>query len=217
MKQLFENPRPPIQMFRPDSETPGGFKPLVTKIGSEVWACGECGILYAHQYGGSDNGQKQQAENCCKIQKCGCGNPIETNFYNKCDGCRKVDHVQLEVKRIMEAEEVNDHQGWIYCDGYGYQEGYFESVGDLIEWIEDQDDPESYPIPEFVFVCDPDELHISASDIIENALSDHYEDAGERIGSDEEAALQKFLDQWCADQNITSWNVNYKKKIRVNP
>jgi hypothetical protein len=64
---------------------------------------------------------------------------------------------------------------------------------------------DSYDIegmPDEVWVCDPVELNVDASEVIERATEELYEDAADDCDRD---SLQALLDDWCKAQNVTSW------------
>lgn len=215
MKQFFENPKPAFQLFRVSKEDENKYEGVLTRQGHQVWVCGECGIIQAHQYNQADpNDQKNRAENCCKIPKCECGKNIETNYYTKCDSCRSQEENARNEKRLREAEEVDFTDSWIYCEGYGRNEGYFESVDALLEWIEDNEKEESHPIPEFVHVCSRiDFKGIDMYDVVSNKLeSEFHEDAIDDLDID---GLQKLVDEWSKTNKTHSWQPDYKKKIKV--
>lgn len=215
MKIFLENPKPPFQLFRVSKDDINKYESVLTKSGKQIWACGECGTLQAYQYNQADpNDQKTRAENCCKIPKCECGKNIETNYYIKCDECRSQEKDNRDQKRLNEAEEVQSTDSWIYCEGYGHNEGYFESVDALLEWIEDNEDEESYPIPKYVHICSKIKFNgLDMTDVLTNELdSDFHEDAIEQLDIE---PLQKMVDQWSAKQSLHSWQPDYKKKIKV--
>lgn len=210
MKTLVDNPKPPIQLFREKKSELGGlFEPLVTQSGQEVWACGECGILYAHQYGECD--QKQKASDCCRQRYCQCGKKMP-DYWLKCSECS---HSATNSKRLEEATEVTDFDGPVYDPD---RDEYHESVEMFLDWVSDRQhdgfDEDEIGIPEFLHPCNIRPFaRLDASDVIQHELDDHYEDATDAV--EDLDGLQKALDEWVDKQTLKSWNPDYRRKINV--
>jgi hypothetical protein len=102
----------------------------------------------------------------------------------------------------MLAEYVSDHpDGMLYSDSFGgdnYRHADCVEDGDLV--------PDS-----LVWCCDPVDLHIEARHVLDSALEDHHEDAGDGVDQD---GLQKLLDEWCAKQGVRSWE---RGKFALHP
>jgi hypothetical protein len=97
--------------------------------------------------------------------------------------------------------QAKDHVGWVYWKGHGDKDGYFRSVAELIEWCADQE----IALPQFVKACRAFGLELDAEYIIDCALENHHEDAGENITDAERAELQKLLDEWSKRTGVISY------------
>lgn len=115
---------------------------------------------------------------------------------------------------MKEPQIVEDYVGWIYAEGFGYKDGFFESVDDLIDYLEDEEIPlENWP--EKVYCCAPVEFpSFSAIDIVEDALIESYEDAIDDVSGLEE--LQKAFDAFTElNKNVVSQEVDYKRAVLI--
>lgn len=110
-KQLFES-FPPA----PNSEESATFKPL------NRWFCGKCRLLH-HSI--------DIAEQCCKNKICSCGVEITEQYYTTCKTCRRIQECQKEKETFEKAQKVETWDGPVFLDGFGYNEGYFDSVSDF--------------------------------------------------------------------------------------
>ena len=131
---------------------------------------------------------------------------LEHQYWAKCDSCRSKDQEAFEAKRMDDAAIVETWDGWVYADGIGRE--YFEDVDGIYEAAAEDD----VEVPEFAFCCSERKLHIDASNVLENALDDHHEDAYDKCDVDE---LQELLDTYCKKQNVTTYYPDYSKKVRV--
>lgn len=218
MKTLVEKPKPPKQLFIQSKTDAEKFEPVATAQGAHpIWVCGQCGTMHTHGFGGHTLTTEERAAQCCLLKKCDCGRAKEIQHYEKCRTCRDKEDSLREIERMKSAELVETHDGMIFVDGYGgYREGFFNDVDDLLEWIEGEDDSDNFPIPEFVFCCVQKHFkdeHISAGDIIENETQDYHEDYHQQLDED---GLQKLLNQWVSEQALSSWDVDYSKKVRIS-
>lgn len=181
---------------------------LYTKSGESVnvWFCGKCNRV------GWDKGA---AERCCVPHVCKtCGKEEQMS---ECRDCSDVRHAKAERERFEKAEKVAQWDGWVFSDeGYGYKDGYFESVDDLLEYLSDANaDHEERLTPEYVWTCkenqfvsvDPEE------DIYERIEENGYEDfeRGSLSGTDElEAAILAFEK---ANESVVSYEPDYSKAL----
>ncbi len=97
--------------------------------------------------------------------------------------------------------QAKEYVGWVYCDGYGDQDGYFRSIEELVLHFKDHE----IALPQFVKACTEKKLSLDADWIIENALDGHHEDAGDDISVAEREELQAFLDKWCERTKVVSY------------
>ena len=103
-----------------------------------------------------------------------------------------------------------EHKEMLYSESYGYNEGYFSDIDELIEYCEGND----IEVPKHVWSTAKTELSIDAENIIENACEELHEDARDNVTGEKE--LQDFLDVWCAKQTGTdTYTVDYKYAITI--
>ena len=162
-------------------------------IEKPAYQCGVCKKAYF---------DKDIAEKCCVPRLCeDCGKEIES-YRIVCEPC-------YEKRQFDKAEKLTYAQwdGWVQRDGYGYNEGYFESVDDLLQHCEDEDiEP-----PDWVFCCESREHKLNADDILDNMLSDAHEDARDCIVDEEE--LCRFVKEWNAKQTVATYYPDYSKVV----
>lgn len=155
---------------------------------------------------------------CCQDRSCACGNSTLSRYQSQCDACRKEADRKAAAKRLEDAQEIPsaDFSDWVYCDGYGHKDGFFESLEDLVEWLDENHDPEEMgPRPAWAFACDSQPPQsVDIGDVLEDMFSDSFEEADEQAV--EEDALSIALNAfWEANKHIVSWSPDYRRKIRV--
>jgi len=162
-----------------------------------VFSCGKCGVIARDPI---------TADECCKPHICPyCHKEVEDKHRTAHESC-------IYNARIEKAEKLKSWDGWIFLDGHGYKEGYFEDLQDLIDWL---DDEETDTRPEWAFVCKtvpfkgPD-----IGNIIEQCCDDMYEDAEDSLsGLDElESAIKEFNE---ANREMVSYYPDYKRVVRI--
>ena len=205
MKELVDNPRPPIELFRKDEN--GAPIRIIGRQGSYngVFACGECGVIYANT---EKEGFSYSILNCCKQPYCECGHKIEYTGYTVCSPCR-------DKSRIDKAEEVEDNGEAVTVFD---DDEWFMSLDSLVEELHDRLEPDDY-WPEW---ASPSESHVwsgisewEIESMIESSLSDFYEEADEHIIDYQE--LIDFVKKWNQKQNIVSYQTITGKKVRIPP
>lgn len=142
---------------------------------SGIWYCTTCMKTKVSM-------NREMAERCCVPIDCDyCGKPIEKDaghYTTTHTGCSHLRQSERSAAAIEKAEKLDAWDGWVYLDGAGYRDGYFESVDDLIEHLigdEDETDPSAWP--EWVFTCKASPLiAIDSEGIIENECEDGPED-----------------------------------------
>lgn len=185
----------PIELFHQDGRSAG------------IWYCPTCRAVL-----------RSFDDSCCRERTCACGALTGSRYASQCDICRKEAERKAAEKRLADAEEISidGYSDWVFVDGLGHKDGFFESLDDLSEWLDEEHDPEEMgPRPEWAFVCNSQPpQRVDIGDIIEQTFSDSFEEADEHAVQTEplEAALDAF---WEANKHIVSWTPDYKKKIRV--
>jgi hypothetical protein len=119
---------------------------------------------------------------------------------------------------MEEAEKVDSHDGWVYSDGHGNNEGYFDSVDEFeMWWLEEFGEDE--PLPEYVWTCRSERIVPDGEKIMERLSQDWIERGWEDMDeSDFEgfnellAALKAFSE---ANKDVLAWHPNYKLAVRI--
>lgn len=200
-KKWVESPKEPFQILR---QKDGVIVPVVTLAGNEIWCCGECGVL-SPSWTKDPVDAKQKAVDCCKQPYCECGTKLD-GYWLKCEGCRAKD----QSKKWENAVEIEDYDGALYDND---KDRYYFDMDEFLDQMACLEDDEE-ELPTWVFPCKERGFgKIDASDILENQLSDHFEDAYDHVIDDE--GLQKFLNEWCAKQTLKSYEADYTRKINV--
>lgn len=127
---------------------------------------------------------------------------------------------QQDQKRFEKAEKLKeeDWNGPVYCDSLGYNEGYFNDLNDLHEYLEGwEDDEGDKSIIEFVWTCEVNpSCVLNVDSILESATEEAHEsfDYRDLHGLDElRAAVDKFNK---LNENEVSWVPNFKKCVILN-
>ena len=187
--------------------------------------CNECGGLGWLM---KDEKWIENCPHCCNglIDVCPqCKQPYKKRYRHYCDNpeCKEKDRidndikaVHEELKRFEKAKKVSydecpaDSKVMMYSEHYGYNEGYFTDLEDLLEYT----DSEDIQMPKYVWATSEIPLSMNADSIIEDACSDLHEDARDNITNEKE--LQEFLDKWCERQGgVNTYYMNYKVAIWV--
>lgn len=142
------------------------------------------------------------AEKCCAPKHCEvCGAEIP-RYKIMCEPCR--------MKSIYEkAEKLVKWDGWVYCEGLGYDEGFFTSIDDLEEYCEDT----KTDLPAWVLAVEEVHHAIDVDSVIETMLENAYEDAIDNLVDEQE--LRDFIDAWNAKQTVTTYYPDYKRVVLV--
>jgi hypothetical protein len=170
-------------------------------------ACPECKTLSSvAMFLGTDEEKLAHtvaaAKRCCNPTCKECG--AKTRRYcTLCDKCRTEQFNEKsrkeEAKRRAKATRVSaaDYEGGVFRG-----DRFFMSVGEMLD---DCDDDR----PADVWGAQVMPFHIDAGDVVESELSNHHDDAGEDIGEDDLAELQKLLDAWCEGVGVVSYEADY--------
>lgn len=160
------------------------------------------------------------ADRCCKPKICeDCGKEIpEKSYFRICDECRGKREQKKENDRYDKAikcfyEECPDGERiMIYSDSYGYNEGYFTDIDELIDYCESKD----IPVPDYCWSTMQIDMSMDADGLIEDACQNLYDGAEDHISNEDRKELQDFLDKWCQKQSNTStYSVDYKYAIKI--
>jgi hypothetical protein len=184
-------------------------KIVVESIGRLVgYMCGECRTLYDtpdnFEPSDAEEWALSRAHECCVPRACDvCSIPLGRRFPASCSDCMFAEARKRKQNALDKATKVaaKDYDGGVFWSDVGPQEGYFVSVDDMLAHCEDEGvDP-----PAMVWGSRKVPFSLSAETILEHALEDHHEGAGEQITTAEGKRLQAFLDEWAEAQNINSF------------
>lgn len=125
-----------------------------------------------------------------------------------------------EKEQFDKAEKLkeDDWDGPVYCEGYGYNDGYFADLNEFYDDVrDDSEDDDEFVTPKYVWTCDVSQsCHIDLDDILENSTQEAHEDFDYRDlnGLDElRAAVDKFNG---LNKDVVSWTPNFKKCVILN-
>lgn len=175
-----------IQLLKPNNEP------------ANAWMC-ECGRFWIDQNG---------AGRCCACSYC--GEKTKPNEFHHSE-CYRKHYEALQAERLEKATKLESWNGWVYFEGLGHNEGFFESLGELIKVAANED----CELPDFVFVCHENPFSgVDIDDAIENATCDMYEDAADDLKGIKElrAAVKEFNEK---NASLMSYSIDYKRAVRV--
>ena len=116
-----------------------------------------------------------------------------------------------KAKKISYEQACKDYE-MVYIDNYDK----YLTPDEIGEYLEEYDTIHKSDL--WIYGTYIMELYMDASDILENACSDLYEDARDNISNEDEKELQLLLDKWCEDnkQGTTSYYADYKVGILLD-
>jgi hypothetical protein len=173
---------------------------------SGVWHCGKCRIV--HQ-------SHPQADKCCAPVRCTvCGEECMAQGWASCSSCQEKARDAAETVRFRAAEKVPKWDGWVFLEGVGRMDGYFESVKDLLAHFHDD---EMEP-PHYAWTCDPVHFVRATLDDITNRIC---EDAYEDFDAEELRGLVELHLAIVAfnklNKDKVSYSPNYTKAVLLFP
>src|ERR1035437_5132003 len=86
----------------------------------------------------------QDAEQCCQNYKCDkCGKDVGKQYRTRCDACDALANVVKERERFDKAEKVflDNCNSWVFCEGLGHKDGFFQSIEDMFDCVKTKDLP----------------------------------------------------------------------------
>lgn len=172
---------------------------------SGVYYCEKCKYVGPSQ---------EMAEQCCQNYKCDrCGLDTGSRSYLRCDACREADRLEKEQRAFAAAEKVTTWHGWVFSEGLGHADGYFESVEDLLNFCEEEDGIE---VPPYAWTCSAKAF---ATADLESVLSSIEDDAYEDFDVESldglpelKAAIDRFNEQ---NREVVSYFPDYTKAITI--
>ena len=175
---------------------------------SGVWYCGECKAVHRNE---------NFASQCCDRRCSECGKPAPKGW-TICDLCRAKQGAAKEQARFENAEKLTEWKGWVFCEDFGYNGGFFESVNELLDFCGDKDETGvGHRVPEYCWACKENQfVKVDFGDITERMADDAYEDwdPGDLKGIPEfTSALAAFVD---ANKDVASYTPDYTKAVLLN-
>lgn len=176
---------------------------------SGIYFCGECRIVHPSE---------DRANKCCTNPECSkCGVDTGERYYTVCEPCRRAEETRNEQERFEKAEKISSDKwgGWVFLEGAGYNNGYFESVSDYLDW---HDGNSEDPLPEYLWTCTETPFVVAyLDDVIENVLNQEGcpedFDPDDINGIDElKAAIKKFNED---NEGTLSYFPDYKKAVLI--
>jgi hypothetical protein len=172
---------------------------------SGVWYCGECGRI--HRNAGF-------AASCCDWRCSKCGQPAPKGW-TICDPCRAKQDDAKERAQFDAAEKVTEWDGWVFCDGMDYNNGFFEGIAEFLDFCEDESEPGvGHNLPEYVWTCKANHfVKVDCGDITERMADSAYEDwdPDDLNGIPElTSALAAFV---AANKDVVSYAPDYTKAV----
>jgi hypothetical protein len=182
---------------------------LETGEPTNYYMCGKCRHLKA---------DLAITTQCCAPVICSCGETIADKYYLSCMACRKAASDLKERGRFEKAKRVHEreHYGPVCADVIGYNEGFFENVEALREYIfEDHDTV--YDIPYAWAVKETPVYNLSTHSVLEPFEENAYEDFDSYsvTGLDElKKALDIFNEQ---NKGFRNWDIDYSTAVLLEP
>jgi hypothetical protein len=174
-----------------------------------IWYCGQCRIVHK---------EMAQAEQCCRPYTCRTCGKEAPKYYTICMECQTSAMLIKEAERFEKAEKLTEWDGPVQTDAVGWNDGFFASLDDLLEYLADWEDNHEEPKPTYAWACDSrPTCALDVGRIIDDATQEAHEDFNtDSLKGVEElrAAIDRFNE---ANKGITTWTPNYKKVVLLTP
>lgn len=202
------------------------YKPDGTE--TQLMACEACGTVYGDRLGETSEWIAMMADRCCTPKTCKrCGEPDGSNrrfdaytLPDLCSACRKADDDERHVQRIERAEKLAEWDDWVWVHEVSHNEGFFESVEALVEWLadnwEDYGPEERAEWPAYAFVCKGSVFLLDLEDELYSACEDHHDGAADRLVGVKElqAAVDRFNE---ANAHVVTYHPDFRRVVAVPP
>jgi len=181
------------------------------------WACPECKLfhastIYACRSEDAEAEAKRSAVQCCHRICPDCGVDMgNSQSWTCCNVCRAKRDEKRSAERIAKAKRIpwaEYHGNGVFCES---TDEFYDDMGELQDgivelWTQCKVDMDEPPV---IWACAPNRLTMDAYHIVSSELEDHHEEAIEEVSDKALKRLQRMLDKWCSDVDITSWEVDY--------
>lgn len=181
-----KHPKPPMKIYRGD--TNGHFEELKNTHGQPLRACGECGTIWTGD---------TQAQDCCQLQKCTCGDWRDQEYpHQPCCQCRE--NARKGRKRYLTIDQYKKiaQEVMVVIDDDFYS--------DLYEVVDEFCDEQNKPTE--VCIAYPRRFSLNPDQIIEDALENHHEDAINQVVDWYQFA--QFINQWTNKQTLKTYETS---------
>jgi len=203
-------------------------EPLVLVVqGTEKpcgYACPTCKKVYVSAY--DDPSEKAMAtvrdvaQRCCAekvCQDCGKISGDSKYVYTVCAECRAKNDAEREAKRFEKAKKVplSDYDG----ETLYWEENYYNDVWELYDHcVDNTEEGEEPDFPEYVWACKRVPFTLDADRMVSDECEyNHHDEAYDRIPRSEIADLQVFLDGWCEQQGVTTYEQDTGTAVLIPP
>lgn len=182
--------------------------------GSETviaYSCSNCSSIWPVK-SFHEEGAIHCASECCDHHCRDCGKSMakESVGWLCCQDCRAKEEASKERRTFEKAEKIAeaDHDGPVWWDTYGPQDGFFESTEDLREWCEQED----VDLPVWVHATERIELRLDAERIVDHEVEQHNHHEG-AFDMCDIAGLQILLDEWAKKQGVVSYTEDSSRAV----
>ena len=178
---------------------------------ANVWMCGKCRRLHGTNM---DRDPQAAANHCCMPYICngGCGKLLPHEKYRtRCDECCSKDRQEKEARAFEKAKKLTP-QEW---DGpvFDRHDNFFMSLDDFFDRCHDDEDYRKYGT--YVWCAREIKFSPNVEHMIESALDNHHEDAGDLISTEATKELEDFVEQWAAKQGVLSYEPDGKNVVVI--
>jgi hypothetical protein len=157
----------------------------------EAYVCGNCGLKHF---------SKEFVDRCCMPYNCSvCGTALD-KYHMICEVCAEKERYEKATKT-----RASTYSGWVYWEGHGYNEGYFDNIESLKRYCNCHT---KELLPYYVWACEKITHGLYGSDIIDNAYEEAYEGAKDQLVMVDE--LEAFCERFNeANKDVVSYYPNY--------
>lgn len=183
---------------------------------TEVWMCSKCRSLHGPAM---DRDPKASANRCCTPYICtgGCGMTLPREKHRtRCDSCCQKDSKTKELRAFEKAKKLTPAE-W---DGpiFDRHDRFFMSLDDYFDhYYDDEDFKEECRNGTWVWCASEIKFSPSTDLMVENALEEHHEDAGDRISTEHMKSLEDFVEKWAEEAGIISYEPDGKHCVLIDP
>ena len=188
------------------------------------------GLTEEHNYTREHFPYKHQSISFCQhcyngvVRRCKlCGEIIHKGYLrHDCEKQREIDAAEREQKEIdklnktpIAPEEIEKKCDYLFSEYYPYNEGFFADWDEFFDaWYDRYSETDKRP--EFVWITKPKTMKIDASDIVDMATEDLYEDARDSISDECIDELQEYLNEWCKRCGVgETYFQDYSYKVKI--